>query len=61
MYVAVINSILYVQESNLIYLDQPIGTGFSYSSSTDDIRTSSEEAANDFSDFLQVSIIKKLS
>ncbi|XP_042008722.1 serine carboxypeptidase-like [Salvia splendens] len=41
------------QESNLIYIDQPTGTGFSYSTSTDDLRHSSEEASVDFSDFLQ--------
>ncbi|KAL8057693.1 hypothetical protein ABFX02_04G200300 [Erythranthe guttata] len=41
------------KESNLIYVDQPIGTGFSYSSSKDDIRTNSEEASVDIYDFLQ--------
>ncbi|KAL3828492.1 hypothetical protein ACJIZ3_017294 [Penstemon smallii] len=41
------------QESNLIYVDQPTGTGFSYSSNKDDIRSSSEEAGVDFADFLQ--------
>ncbi|KAL3828493.1 hypothetical protein ACJIZ3_017295 [Penstemon smallii] len=40
-------------ESNLIYVDQPTGTGFSYSSNRDDIRSSSEEAGVDFADFLQ--------
>ncbi|KAG6431893.1 hypothetical protein SASPL_103465 [Salvia splendens] len=42
-----------VVESNLIYIDQPTGTGFSYSTSTDDLRHNSEEASIDFSDFLQ--------
>ncbi|KAK4440693.1 Serine carboxypeptidase-like 48 [Sesamum alatum] len=41
------------KESNLIYIDQPTGTGFSYSSDRGDIRTSSEEASVDFYDFLQ--------
>ncbi|XP_051113627.1 serine carboxypeptidase-like 48 [Andrographis paniculata] len=41
------------KESNLIYIDQPTGTGFSYSTSESDIRATSEEAAVDFYDFLQ--------
>ncbi|XP_051113301.1 serine carboxypeptidase-like [Andrographis paniculata] len=40
------------KESNIIYVDQPIGTGFSYSTK-DNIRTYSEEAAVDFYEFLQ--------
>ena len=43
------------QVSNLIYVDQPIGTGFSYSSDDDDIRHSEEGVSNDLYDFLQVS------
>lgn len=43
------------QVSNLIYVDQPIGTGFSYSSHTDDIRHSEDGVSNDLYDFLQVS------
>ncbi|XP_022853125.1 serine carboxypeptidase-like isoform X2 [Olea europaea var. sylvestris] len=39
--------------SNLIYVDQPIGTGFSYSSHTDDIRHSEDGVSNDLYDFLQ--------
>ncbi|KAL8515937.1 hypothetical protein ACS0TY_014588 [Phlomoides rotata] len=39
--------------SNLIYVDQPIGTGFSSTSSKLDIRRSSEAASMDFYDFLQ--------
>ncbi|PIN07302.1 Serine carboxypeptidases (lysosomal cathepsin A) [Handroanthus impetiginosus] len=39
--------------SNLIYVDQPMGTGFSYSSSRGDIRGSTEAAGIDFYDFLQ--------
>ncbi|KAL3849526.1 hypothetical protein ACJIZ3_011408 [Penstemon smallii] len=38
--------------SNLIYVDQPIGTGFSYTSSKQDLRKSSESASVDFYDFL---------
>ncbi|EPS70311.1 hypothetical protein M569_04452, partial [Genlisea aurea] len=41
------------QVSNLIYVDQPIGTGFSYTSSSDDIRSTSSEAAVDFYNFLE--------
>nr|GMD25401.1 serine carboxypeptidase-like [Ipomoea batatas] len=39
--------------SNLIYVDQPIGTGFSYSSSTDDIRHDENGVSNDLYVFLQ--------
>ncbi|KAK4441208.1 Serine carboxypeptidase-like 49 [Sesamum alatum] len=39
--------------SNLIYVDQPIGTGFSYTSYRGDIRKSTEAASVDFYDFLQ--------
>ncbi|KAL2557447.1 Serine carboxypeptidase-like 47 [Forsythia ovata] len=39
--------------SNLIYVDQPIGTGFSYSSHSDDIRHSEDGVSNDLYDFLQ--------
>ncbi|GFP79690.1 serine carboxypeptidase-like 48 [Phtheirospermum japonicum] len=41
------------KESNLLYLDQPIGTGFSYYTNKSDIPTTSEVAAVDFYDFLQ--------
>ncbi|GFP96057.1 serine carboxypeptidase-like 48 [Phtheirospermum japonicum] len=41
------------QESNIIFIDQPTGTGFSYSTDDDDIRNTSEEAAVDFYDFIQ--------
>ncbi|KAM3374212.1 serine carboxypeptidase-like [Capsicum galapagoense] len=40
--------------SNLIYVDQPTGTGFSYSSSEDDIRHDERGVSNDLYDFLQV-------
>ncbi|KAL6516715.1 Serine carboxypeptidase-like 48 [Orobanche gracilis] len=39
--------------SNLIYVDQPIGTGFSYSSNEDDIRHNEEDVSNDLYDFVQ--------
>ncbi|KAK4492692.1 hypothetical protein RD792_003512 [Penstemon davidsonii] len=41
-----------MQVSNLIYLDQPIGTGFSYTSSKQDLRKSTDAASVDFYDFL---------
>ncbi|KAA3453398.1 serine carboxypeptidase-like [Gossypium australe] len=39
--------------SNLLYVDQPIGTGFSYSSDQRDIRHNEDEVSNDLYDFLQ--------
>ncbi|XP_047340255.1 serine carboxypeptidase-like [Impatiens glandulifera] len=42
------------QVSNIIYIDQPTGTGFSYSSDHSDIRTDQESVSNDLYDFLQV-------
>ncbi|CAK9182814.1 unnamed protein product [Ilex paraguariensis] len=41
------------QVSNLIYVDQPTGTGFSYSSNDEDIRHTEEGVSNDLYDFLQ--------
>ncbi|XP_047321156.1 serine carboxypeptidase-like [Impatiens glandulifera] len=41
------------QVSNLIYVDQPIGTGFSFSSHNSDIRNDQEDVSNDLYDFLQ--------
>lgn len=43
-----------MQISNLLYVDQPTGTGFSYSSDDDDIRHNEEGVSNDLYDFLQV-------
>ncbi|KAI7991881.1 Serine carboxypeptidase-like 49 [Camellia lanceoleosa] len=40
------------EASNLLYVDQPIGTGFSYSSDKRDIRHN-EGVSNDLYDFLQ--------
>ncbi|GMI90356.1 CARBOXYPEPTIDASE Y, SERINE CARBOXYPEPTIDASE-LIKE 49 [Hibiscus trionum] len=39
--------------SNLLYVDQPIGTGFSYSSDQRDVRHNEDEVSNDLYDFLQ--------
>ncbi|KAF7132243.1 hypothetical protein RHSIM_Rhsim09G0147200 [Rhododendron simsii] len=39
--------------SNLLYVDQPIGTGFSYSSDKRDIRHNEDGVSNDLYDFLQ--------
>ncbi|XP_047312950.1 serine carboxypeptidase-like [Impatiens glandulifera] len=41
------------QVSNMIYVDQPTGTGFSYSSDKSDIRVDQEGVSNDLYDFLQ--------
>lgn len=43
-----------MQISNLIYVDQPTGTGFSYTSDSDDIRHDEQGVSNDLYDFLQV-------
>lgn len=43
-----------LQISNLIYVDQPTGTGFSYTSDNDDIRHDEQGVSNDLYDFLQV-------
>ncbi|KAL5723763.1 Protein cbp3 [Ranunculus cassubicifolius] len=39
--------------SNLIYVDQPTGTGFSYSSDKRDLRQNEDGVSNDLYDFLQ--------
>ncbi|GMH13304.1 hypothetical protein Nepgr_015145 [Nepenthes gracilis] len=41
------------QASNLIFVDQPTGTGFSYSTDRRDIRHSEDGVSNDLYDFLQ--------
>ncbi|KAH9624815.1 hypothetical protein KSS87_018131 [Heliosperma pusillum] len=46
------------QVSNLIYVDQPIGTGFSYSSNRRDIRHDEEGVSSDLYDFLQAFFTK---
>jgi carboxypeptidase C (cathepsin A) len=43
-----------LQESNLIYVDQPTGTGFSYSSDSRDIRHNEASVSDDLYEFLQV-------
>lgn len=43
-----------LQVSNLLYVDQPTGTGFSYSSDKRDIRHNEDGVSNDLYDFLQV-------
>lgn len=45
------------QASNLLYVDQPTGTGFSYSSDSRDTRHDEEGVSNDLYDFLQVLLI----
>lgn len=42
------------QASNLIYVDQPTGTGFSYTTDNKDIRHDENGVSNDLYDFLQV-------
>lgn len=46
-----------LQASNLLYVDQPIGTGFSYSSDIRDIRHNEQGVSNDLYDFVQVSYL----
>ncbi|GFQ00209.1 serine carboxypeptidase-like 48 [Phtheirospermum japonicum] len=41
------------QVANILFVDQPLGTGFSYSTKETDIPTTSEKAAVHFYDFLQ--------
>lgn len=48
------NFLVILQVSNLLYVDQPTGTGFSYSSDRRDIRHNEEGVSNDLYDFLQV-------
>lgn len=43
-----------LQASNLLYVDQPTGTGFSYTSDKRDIRHNEDGVSNDLYDFLQV-------
>lgn len=38
----------------MIYIDQPIGTGFSYISNEEDIRHDEKGVSDDLYDFLQV-------
>lgn len=52
--------IFILQISNLLYVDQPIGTGFSYSSDPRDIRHNEESISNDLYDFLLVCFFSSL-
>lgn len=45
---------MHPQVSNLLYVDQPTGTGFSYSSDRRDIRHNENGVSDDLYDFLQV-------
>lgn len=45
------------QVSNLLYVDQPTGTGFSYSSDSRDIRHNEDGVSNDLYDFMQVQFL----
>ena len=47
---------LILQASNILFVDQPTGTGFSYSSEESDIRHDETGISNDLYDFLQVTI-----
>lgn len=44
--------------SNLLYVDQPTGTGFSYSSDKRDIRHNEDGVSNDLYDFLQAFFVE---
>lgn len=43
------------QASNILFVDQPTGTGFSYTTNQNDIRHDEKGVSNDLYDFLQVS------
>lgn len=43
-----------MQAANLLYVDQPVGTGFSYSSDKRDTRHDENGVSDDLYDFLQV-------
>ena len=45
------------QASNLIFVDQPTGTGFSYSTDLRDLRHDEKGVSNDMYDFLHVCFI----
>lgn len=49
--------LMILQVSNILYVDQPTGTGFSYSSDRRDIRHDEKGVSNDLYDFLQVSFV----
>lgn len=45
------------QASNIIFVDQPTGTGFSYTTEETDIRHDETGVSNDLYDFLQVRLL----
>ncbi|KAI4384394.1 hypothetical protein MLD38_002558 [Melastoma candidum] len=47
------NDYCWDKASNLIYIDQPVGTGFSYTSDKRDIRHNEKGVSDDLYDFLQ--------
>lgn len=47
----------FLQISNIIFVDQPTGTGFSYSSDDRDTRHDETGVSNDLYDFLQVLLL----
>ncbi|XP_019412751.1 PREDICTED: serine carboxypeptidase-like [Lupinus angustifolius] len=49
----VLNPYGWDKASNILFVDQPTGTGFSYSNDEDDIRYDGASASNDLYDFLQ--------
>ncbi|XP_047149302.1 serine carboxypeptidase-like [Vigna umbellata] len=53
LYEVLINCLVTFQVSNLLYVDQPTGTGFSYSTDNRDIRHDEVGVSNDLYDFLQ--------
>lgn len=50
----VIISLTLLQVSNILFVDQPVGTGFSYTSDKRDIRHDEKGVSDDLYDFLQV-------
>jgi len=46
-----------LQASNILFVDQPTGTGFSYTSDDSDIRHDETGVSNDLYNFLQVKIL----
>ena len=49
--------IVFCQASNLLYVDQPVGTGFSYSTDESDFRHDEGGVSNDLYDFVQVCLL----
>lgn len=53
-YTSFYHSFLILQASNILFVDQPTGTGFSYTSDDSDIRHDETGVSNDLYNFLQV-------